>query len=310
MSASSVFLLPPPLEPRSLQCQRQPIIFVPPYSLLNRELDPAAQQATMTASPQPTTLPKDSLILVTGATGYIAAHVVQQFLSRGYKVRGTVRSLLKASWLTQDLFAKEASAGLFELVEVPDMAVDGAYDSAIRGVTAVAHIATISTISPDPNEVIPQTIAGVVNALNAAKKEPSVRQFVYTSTVVAAAMIPMLETPMHVGEDSWNDDVVPMAWAPGPYDASRGMVTYAASKVEAERALWRFVEEEKPGFVVNSVLPFGTFGPLLHERQNASTAGLLFSLWDGEHNMHAGMTASKSSSTLNGDDNATDCMSQ
>ena len=34
------------------------------------------------------------LVLVTGATGYIATHVVQQLLSSGnYRVRGTVRSL-------------------------------------------------------------------------------------------------------------------------------------------------------------------------------------------------------------------------
>jgi dihydroflavonol-4-reductase len=32
------------------------------------------------------------LVLVTGATGYIASHVVQQLLAEGYNVRGTVRS--------------------------------------------------------------------------------------------------------------------------------------------------------------------------------------------------------------------------
>jgi len=34
------------------------------------------------------------IVLVTGATGYIAMHVVQQLLQGGgYRVRGTVRSL-------------------------------------------------------------------------------------------------------------------------------------------------------------------------------------------------------------------------
>ena len=32
-------------------------------------------------------------VLVTGASGYIAKHVVQQLLQSGYRVRGTVRSL-------------------------------------------------------------------------------------------------------------------------------------------------------------------------------------------------------------------------
>ena len=32
-------------------------------------------------------------VLVTGATGYIASHVISQLLEKGYKVLGTVRSL-------------------------------------------------------------------------------------------------------------------------------------------------------------------------------------------------------------------------
>lgn len=32
-------------------------------------------------------------VLVTGASGYLASHVVQQLLQDGYQVRGTVRSL-------------------------------------------------------------------------------------------------------------------------------------------------------------------------------------------------------------------------
>lgn len=32
-------------------------------------------------------------VLVTGASGYLASHIVQQLVRGGYKVRGTVRSL-------------------------------------------------------------------------------------------------------------------------------------------------------------------------------------------------------------------------
>lgn len=32
-------------------------------------------------------------VLVTGATGYIASHVINELLQRGYKVVGTVRNL-------------------------------------------------------------------------------------------------------------------------------------------------------------------------------------------------------------------------
>lgn len=34
-----------------------------------------------------------SLVLVTGATGFVANHVIKKLLEDGHKVRGTVRSL-------------------------------------------------------------------------------------------------------------------------------------------------------------------------------------------------------------------------
>jgi len=35
----------------------------------------------------------DSLVLVTGASGYIAGHIIKLLLERGYRVRGTIRSV-------------------------------------------------------------------------------------------------------------------------------------------------------------------------------------------------------------------------
>ena len=34
-------------------------------------------------------------VLVTGATGYVASHLIKELLQRGYEVVGTVRSLAK-----------------------------------------------------------------------------------------------------------------------------------------------------------------------------------------------------------------------
>ncbi len=226
-------------------------------------------------------LPEGSWILVTGVNGLIGAHVAHLFLQRKYKVRGTVRNLSKSKWLVDDLFATDAANGSFELVVVEDMARPDAFHEAIRGIAGVIHIATISTFDPDPNNVIPQTIAGTVNILEDAAAEPSVKEFVYTSSVVAAA-VPVPDTPIHVDADSWNDAVVPLAWAPPPYSPDRGMYTYMASKVGAEKALWKFVEERKPQFTVNTVLPVTVFGPLLHEKQNSSTAGWLLALFNGD----------------------------
>lgn len=243
-------------------------------------------------APTTTTLPQGSWILVTGATGFIASHVALEFLKLGYKVRGTVRDLEKAKWLTDETFASQASSGSFELVVVANMAAENAFDEAVKGMSAVAHIATVATWDADPNNVIPPTVAGAVNAIKAASKEDSVRQFVYTSTVGAAAF-PVADVPFNVDADSWNDGAVAMAWAPPPYEPSRGVVVYLGSKVEAEKAVWKFAKEQKPNFTVNSVNPFTVFGRILNKNQKPSTAGWVLDLYRGETGQLRGFKASK-----------------
>ena len=237
-------------------------------------------------------LPEGSWILITGVNGLIGTHVARQFLQRNYKVRGSVRNLQKSKWLIDDLFATEAANGSFELVVVEDMARPNAYHEAIRGVAGIIHVATIISLDPNPTNVIPQTIAGVVNIVEDAAAEPSVKEFVYTSSIVAAAL-PMPDTPFHVNANNWNDTAVSAAWAPPPYNPDRALITYMASKVEAEKALWKFVEERKPQFTVNAVLPFTVFGPLLHEKQNPSTVNWVLSLFNGDASQVSMMNACK-----------------
>lgn len=226
-------------------------------------------------------IPKGSIVLITGLTGFIATHVAQEFLRRGYKVRGTVRDLSKATWITDDLFPAEHAAGNVELIQVPDLGAPNAFDKAIKGVAAIAHIATVSNFNPDPNQVIPQTVSGIVSLLQAAAAEPSVKRIVFTSSS-GAAMMPVPGASGHVSRDTWNDAAVQAAWAPPPYDATRGMITYIASKVEAEKAVWKFIEEEKPGFVLNVVSPFTTLGTMLHSSHARGSTGWVSELWNGE----------------------------
>ena len=71
-------------------------------------------------------------VVVTGAAGYIASHVVQQLLKRGdVKVRGTVRAAnddSKVGFLKQ----MEGAAERLELFEA-DLMKDGTFDEAIKG---------------------------------------------------------------------------------------------------------------------------------------------------------------------------------
>jgi len=59
-------------------------------------------------------------ILVTGASGYVGSHVVDQLLHFGYRVRGTVRDGKRSGWL-QRFFDNRYGTGKFELVVVADL---------------------------------------------------------------------------------------------------------------------------------------------------------------------------------------------
>ncbi|KAI0388914.1 aldehyde reductase [Xylariaceae sp. FL0594] len=236
-------------------------------------------------------IPKGSTVLITGGNGFIGSNIADQLLKLGYKVRGTSRDPQKNTWVT-DLFERKYGPGLFELVAVPDMEADGAYDEVVKGVSAVIHTATNYTMKPNPHEVIPGAIAGTVNALAAAAQEPSVKRFVLTSSS-ASALIPKPNNPVKVTTETWNDETVAFAYRDPPYEPERGYPVYAASKTLSEREAWKFVRENKPGFVFNAVLPNINFGATLDlaGQGHPSTSGMVAELFKGNPGPLAGLPA-------------------
>lgn len=71
-------------------------------------------------------------VFVTGVNGLIGSHIADQLLRRGYHVRGGVRDTAKNKWLV-DYFIAKYKGAKFELVEVPNMTVEGCYDGLVDG---------------------------------------------------------------------------------------------------------------------------------------------------------------------------------
>ncbi|KAK3114644.1 hypothetical protein LTR53_006856 [Teratosphaeriaceae sp. CCFEE 6253] len=229
------------------------------------------------------TIEKGATVLVTGANGLyvsqsppsltpladlapsIANHVADQLLQRGYKVRGTVRSDAKAEGLHK-VFA-HYGPNAFTAVKVPDMAADGAFDDAVKGASGIVHVASVVNYSPIWDEIVTPTVQGATNLLSAAHKEPGVKSLVYTSSSLAT-WLPAPDTEIVITQDSWNDAAVQLARGP----ESSANAAYAASKVEAERAVWRFVEEKTPRFQVATVVPDMNFGRSLQADGPASSS--------------------------------------
>ncbi|KAF9873042.1 aldehyde reductase [Colletotrichum karsti] len=230
-------------------------------------------------------IPKGSTVLVTGANGLLGSHIAKQFLEYGYKVRGTVRNPDKVGWLSA-AFDKAYGEGKFELVKVADMAAEGAFDEAVKGVDAVVHVASVLTLDPNPHNVIPSSIAGAVNALKSAFAAPNVKRFVFTSS--SSAVESADDGPDAViTEDQWNEKAVKDAWAEPPYTPERAGAVYAASKTQSEQEVWKYYKEhraERPDLVVNTVLPnFNFSGSIDPVNQGfPSSSAMPVTLYNGE----------------------------
>lgn len=248
-----------------------------------------------------TSIPTGSWILVTGASGFLASHICLQFLQRGYNVRGAVRNPTQSAWLLEGRFKAYADNGAIELVSVPDLGADAAYDEAAKGVAAIIHTAYVTNIVPDPNKVITPTVAGVRSIMNAALREPSVKEVVFTSSALTASPLVLGVDNGIVGRDSWNDAVLEAAWAPPPYGPSHAVANYPASKVAAEKAVWKFVEDNDDlHFNVNVVSPAGITGEPLDRKHVEGQANWVVHAYRGDEAVMDALPACEISSPLRG----------
>ncbi|KAJ7351307.1 D-lactaldehyde dehydrogenase [Mycena albidolilacea] len=200
-------------------------------------------------------------VLVSGANGYIAVWVVRTLLEHGFSVRGAVRSADKGKHLTQ-LFAPYGEK--FEIVVVPDITVEGAFDEAVKGVDAIEHTASpFHFQADDPAELLEPAIKGTVGILESARKYgTSVKRVVVTSS--CAAVLNISTTPQLLSELDWNDQAVQEVEEKGR-EASAG-AKYRTSKTLAERAAWDFVKKHKGeiGWDVSVMNPPLVVGPVIH----------------------------------------------
>uniref|UniRef100_A0A914UPQ7 NAD-dependent epimerase/dehydratase domain-containing protein n=1 Tax=Plectus sambesii TaxID=2011161 RepID=A0A914UPQ7_9BILA len=196
---------------------------------------------------------QDSLVLVTGASGYLATRCVQQLLKAGYKVRGTVRCV-KNDEKIAPLKALKGSERL-QLVEA-DLTSEDNWDSALKGVTFVLHMASpYPGLSSTDESTITTAVSGVHNVLKAAAKVPTVKRVVLTSSGLTIMDFDKLRAhPDYVfSEADWPENLEKLA-------------SYAVSKVKAERAAWDFVKQltaDQHKFELVVIIPFLILGPTL-----------------------------------------------
>lgn len=218
---------------------------------------------------------KNSKALVTGVTGYVGAHVAQQLLLHGYKVRGTVRNAsdeAKMTKLRQQITDNLNVDNLPELEFVEaDLLKEDTWAPAVAGCQYVCHVASpfVLEIPNDPNVLIKPAVDGTLAVMRAASADGNVKRVVLTSSLAAIHDVKTMDassdTEKVYNEDDWVD--------PEKVEA------YSKSKILAEKAAHKFVEElpqeegkRKLELVV--INPSYVLGPLLTDSLSSSVLGL------------------------------------
>ena len=190
-------------------------------------------------------------VLVTGGTGFIAAHCLIQLLTAGHEVRATVRDLARKkaldAVLRQGGVAAETRVDLFQA----DLKADAGWAAAMAGCDYVLHVASpFPAAAPkDENELIAPARDGTLRVLRAAR-DAGVKRVVLTSSFAAIGY--GLEEPTAAfTEKDWTDLTSPR------------LQPYTKSKTIAERAAWDFSAREGRGMELAVINPVVVFGPLL-----------------------------------------------
>jgi dihydroflavonol-4-reductase len=191
-------------------------------------------------------------VLVTGATGFIAKHIIAELLRHGYAVRGTARDPFRSADSVKHAVARTGvDAGGVEIVAA-DLLKDEGWGAAANGCRYMLHVASPFPITqPKTREqLITPAREGAIRALKAATKA-GIERVVLTSSTVAV---------MYTGERPEGHVYTEADWT----ETNRADITpYIASKTLAEQAAWDYVggNENTPQLAV--INPGFVQGPAL-----------------------------------------------
>lgn len=200
-----------------------------------------------------------STVFISGASGFIAQHIVKLLIEKGYKVVGSVRSCEKGKRLAENF----GPAFSYEIVR--DISEANSFDLAFQKhpeITAIIHSAspfTFDTTDPENDLVVP-AMKGTENILAAAKTFSTAKRIVITSSDAAIySAEDEQNSSLSFDETSWNNIAYKDA-------ISNPVYAYYGSKLFAEKIAWKFADEN-PEIKLVSVNPVWVFGPQAFESE-------------------------------------------
>ena len=213
-----------------------------------------------------------SPVLVTGATGFVAGHIIKRLLEAGGTVHAAVRDPSREDKLKYLNAIAESAPGEIKYFK-SDLLDEGSYSEAMQGCSIVFHTASPFTIDvKDPQkELVDPAVLGTRNVLEEANRTESVRRVVLTSSCAAiyGDNADCRAAPGGVlTEEIWNTT------------SSLTHQAYSYSKMMAEKAAWKIAKlQDRWDLVV--INPSFVLGPGINPHATSESFAMVKQFGDG-----------------------------
>ncbi|WP_421699221.1 SDR family oxidoreductase [Ancylobacter sp.] len=208
-------------------------------------------------------------VLVTGGSGFIAAHVILALLREGHEVRATLRGMGREAEARAQLAVGGVTPDAPLSFHAADLLADDGWSAAMKGCDYALHVASpvpAGMAAGDGAALIRVAREGTLRVLSAARAA-GVRRVVVTSSFAAVGYGRAPRADFYDERDWTDPDGV-------------GVDAYTRSKTLAERAAWDFIAGDGAGMELATVNPVVVLGPALGPDMSASL-DLVCALLDG-----------------------------
>ena len=204
-------------------------------------------------------------VFVSGGTGFIGQHILNQLLEQNYKVITSARSQEKADSILESF---KHNPNLTVTIN-GDLSKLDAFDQAFKEygsqIKYVIHTASPVTfqVNDIEKDILIPAVNGTKSILQSIKKycPNGIENFVMTSSIAALSTVQESTDPgVTADEQSWNS----YTWESAQQSPQDG---YFGSKKFAEEYLWDFLNDNKDtlNFKATTILPAFVFGPQMFD---------------------------------------------